>query len=320
MNILVTGAKGQLGNELKLLGKKYPGYALNPASAFPAACRGVSEQKNKNSAWIGESSRFNARFFNFTDIEELDITDPVAISEFFHAHHPEVVINCAAYTAVDKAEQEPDLAMKINALAVAHLSDACSKNNSLLLHISSDYVFNGKNFRPYIETDQPDPVSSYAKSKLAGEEEMIRHCKNGIIIRTSWLYSSFGNNFVKTILRLSKEKKILNVVFDQIGCPTYARDLAGTILKIIPELRDHKGVEIFHYANEGVTSWYDFAKRITEFAGYDIKINPIETKDYPLPASRPFYSVLNKSKIKSRFTIEIPYWKDSLEVCLKKLL
>jgi len=285
MNILVTGAKGQLGNELKLLGKEYPAYTLN-----------------------------------FTDIEELDITDPVAVSKFFDTHHPEVVINCAAYTAVDKAEQEPDLAMKINALAVANLSDACSKTNSLLFHISSDYVFNGKNFRPYIETDQPDPVSSYAKSKSAGEKEMLRHCKNGVILRTSWLYSSFGNNFVKTILRHSKEKKTLNIVFDQIGCPTYARDLAGTILKIIPELRDQKGVEIFHYANEGVASWYDFAKRITEFAGYNIKINPIETAEYPLPASRPFYSVLNKSKIKSRFAIEIPYWKDSLEECLKKLL
>jgi len=285
MKILITGAKGQLGSELKLLSEEYPEFA-----------------------------------FTFTDIEELDITNMVAVSEFFEKSNPDVVINCAAYTAVDKAEQEPDLASKINSLAVRNLSNACKEFNSLLLHVSTDYIFNGKNHRPYHETDTPDPVSNYGKSKYAGEKQMLSNCRNGIILRTSWLYSSFGNNFVKTILKYSKEKNILNVVFDQIGCPTYARDLAGTILKIIPEFNDHKGVEILHYANEGVASWYDFAKAIIEFSNINCKIIPIETKDYPLPAPRPYYSVLNKSKIKEQFNLEIPYWKDSLKDCLKKLI
>jgi len=285
MKILVTGAKGQLGNELKLLSLDRSAYS-----------------------------------FTFTDIEELDITDRIAVSEFFHTLHPDVVINCAAYTAVDKAEQESDLAFKINSLAVRNLSNACNRFESLLLHISSDYIFNGKNYKPYIETDVPDPVSVYAKSKYAGEKQMLSNCRNGIILRTSWLYSSFGNNFVKTILKYGQERKTLNIVFDQIGCPTYARDLAKTILEIVPKLQDHKGVEIFHYSDEGVASWYDFAKTIIEFSGSNCKVNPIETKDYPLPASRPFYSVLNKSKIKTQYSIEIPYWKNSLEECLKMLI
>jgi len=284
MKILVTGAKGQLGNELKIMGEEYPEFT-----------------------------------FTFTDVEELDITDMAAVTEFFDTLHPDVAINCAAYTAVDKAEQEPDLAFKINSLAVKNLSDACREFNCLLLHISSDYVFNGKSYRPYIETDAPDPVSVYAKSKYSGEQQMLNLCQNGIILRTSWLYSSFGNNFVKTILRHSKERKVLKVVFDQVGCPTYAKDLAKAILNIIPNFYDHRGVEIFHYANEGVASWYDFAKAIIEFAEISSTIDPIETKDYPLPASRPFYSVLNKSKIKEQFNLEIPYWKDSLKECLKKL-
>lgn len=284
MKILVTGAKGQLGNELKLLGPEYPEYQ-----------------------------------FIFTDVEELDITNMVAVSEFFNKIHPAVVINCAAYTAVDKAEQEPDLALKINSLAVKHLSDACSKLNSLLVHISTDYIFNGKSHTPYIETDTPDPVSVYARSKYAGEKHMLSNCQNGIILRTSWLYSAFGNNFVKTILKYGKERDQLNVVFDQIGSPTYARDLADTILKIITEFNDHRGVEIFHYANEGVASWYDFAKTIIEFSEINCIVNPIGTKDYPLPAARPFYSVLNKTKIKERFGLEIPYWRDSVGDCIKRL-
>ncbi len=284
MKILITGAKGQLGNELRLLGTNYPDYELI-----------------------------------FTDVDELDISDMQAVSAFFEKLQPDVVVNCAAYTAVDKAEKEPDLALKINALAVRNLSNACGEFDALLVHVSTDYIFNGKGHRPYVETDTPAPGSSYGKSKYAGETQMQSNCKNGIILRTSWLYSAFGNNFVKTILKYGKERGNLNVVFDQIGCPTYAKDLASVILEIIPKLKDHQGVEIFHYANEGVASWYDFAKTIIEFSGIQCTINPIETKDYPLPAPRPFYSVLNKAKFKERFGIAIPYWRDSVVDCIKRL-
>ncbi|MCX6281136.1 MAG: dTDP-4-dehydrorhamnose reductase [Bacteroidetes bacterium] len=284
LKILITGAKGQLGNELKILGKGYP-----------------------------------AIQFTFTDVEELDITSMEAVSAFMDVLHPDVVVNCAAYTAVDKAEQEPDLALKINALAVRNLSNACGEFNALLIHISTDYIFSGKGFRPYVETDTPAPASSYAKSKYAGETQMLSSCKNGIILRTSWLYSAFGNNFVKTILKYGKERGSLNVVFDQIGCPTYAKDLAVAILDIIPQVTEHEGIEIFHYANEGVASWYDFAKAIIDFSGIKCLINPIETRDYPLPAERPFYSVLNKAKFKERFGLAIPYWKDSLGECINRL-
>ncbi len=284
MKILITGAKGQLGNELRLLGTYFPDYELI-----------------------------------FTDVDELDISDMQAVSAFFEKLQPDVVVNCAAYTAVDKAEKEPDLALKINALAVRNLSNACGEFDALLVHVSTDYIFNGKGHRPYVETDTPAPGSSYGKSKYAGETQMQSNCKNGIILRTSWLYSAFGNNFVKTILKYGKERGNLNVVFDQIGCPTYAKDLASVILEIIPKLKDHQGVEIFHYANEGVASWYDFAKTIIEFSGIQCTINPIETKDYPLPAPRPFYSVLNKAKFKERFGIAIPYWRDSVVDCIKRL-
>lgn len=284
MKILITGAKGQLGNELRILGPKYPAFELT-----------------------------------FTDLEELDITDMKAVSEFMDNNHHEVVINCAAYTAVDKAEYEPELALRINSLAVRNLSNACGEFNALLIHISTDYIFGGTGHRPYIETDTPDPVSAYAKSKYAGETQMLSSCQNGIIIRTSWLYSSFGNNFVKTVLKTGKERGTMNVVFDQIGSPTYARDLAEAILTLLPDVRDHEGVEIFHYADEGVASWYDFARAIIMFSNISCRINPIETKDYPLPASRPFYSVLNKAKIKERFRLEIPYWRDSLEECIKEI-
>lgn len=282
MNILITGSKGQLGNELRTLYGKYPEFK-----------------------------------FTFTDVEELDITDMKAVAEFMDNQHPEVVINCAAYTAVDKAEQEPELALKINSLAVRNLSNACGEFNALLMHVSTDYIFGGTGHRPYIETDTPDPVSSYAKSKYAGETQMLSSCQNGIIIRTSWLYSSFGNNFVKTVMKVGKERGSMNVVYDQVGSPSYAKDLASAILAIIPALKSHEGVEIFHYANEGVASWFDFARAVVEFSGISCRISPIETKDYPLPASRPFYSVLNKAKIKERFGIEIPYWRDSLEDCIK---
>ena len=285
MKILITGANGQLGNELKLLSTLFPLFD-----------------------------------FTFTDVNELDITDMQAVSAFIDSLRPDFVVNCAAYTAVDKAEQEPDLALKINSLAVRNLSNACGEFDALLIHISTDYIFSGKSYRPYVETDTPAPASSYAKSKYSGETQMLSSCKNGIILRTSWLYSAFGNNFVKTILKYGKERGNLNVVFDQIGCPTYARDLATAILEIIPKLKAHEGIEIFHYANEGVASWYDFAKTIIEFSGINCIINPIETKDYPLPATRPFYSVLNKAKFKERFGLAIPYWKDSVGDCIKRLI
>ena len=284
MKILITGANGQLGNELKLFAASFPSFE-----------------------------------FTFTDVAELDITDMQAVSACIDKLRPDFVVNCAAYTAVDKAEQEPDLALKINSLAVRNLSNACGEFDALLIHVSTDYIFSGKGYRPYVETDTPAPVSSYAKSKYSGETQMLSSCKNGVILRTSWLYSAFGNNFVKTILKYGKERGNLNVVFDQIGCPTYARDLALAILEIIPKLKGHEGIEVFHYANEGVASWYDFAKTIIEFSGISCIINPIETKDYPLPAPRPFYSVLNKAKFKERFGLAIPYWKDSVADCIKIL-
>jgi dTDP-4-dehydrorhamnose reductase len=285
MKILVTGANGQLGSELRLLESKNPSVNMH-----------------------------------FTDVADLDITDMHAVSLYFDNLRPDAVINCAAYTAVDKAEQEQDLAMKINSLAVRNLSNACGEFGSMLVHISTDYIFNGKGHRPYSETDTPDPVSSYARSKYAGETQMLSSCKNGLIIRTSWLYSVFGHNFVKTIMKYGRERGSLNVVYDQIGSPTNAADLASAVMQIIPQCGSHEGVDIFHYADEGIASWYDFALAIVGFAGIDCRINPIETKDYPLPAARPFYSVLNKTRIKETFSLTIPYWRDSLKTCVDSLL
>ena len=284
MKILVTGSNGQLGNELRELSDDFPQFD-----------------------------------FLYTDLEELDITNASKVNEFFADNKPEVVINCAAYTAVDKAETEETLAYHINATAVGILAQAAANNNALMIHISTDYVFDGKAFFPYQETDKTNPVSVYAQTKLAGEQAVVRYASKAVIIRTSWLYSAFGNNFVKTILKYGKERGFLNIVFDQIGTPTYARDLANTILTIIPQAVNNSGVEIYHYSNEGVASWYDFAKAIVEISGIECKINPIGTKDYPLPATRPYYSVLNKSKLKAKFTIEIPYWRDSVKHCLLRL-
>jgi dTDP-4-dehydrorhamnose reductase len=285
MKILVTGSNGQLGNELRLLAPAYSGDT-----------------------------------FIFTDVAELDITSEPDLDFFVNREKPAVIINCAAYTAVDKAEQEDNLAFLINATAVGNLSRVASKHHSLLVHISTDYVFDGKGFKPYMEDDPTNPVSLYAKSKHAGEQQLQSYAGKALIIRTSWLYSEFGNNFVKTMMKYGREREQLNVVFDQTGTPTYARDLAQTILDIIQKQPVIAGIEVFHYSNEGVASWYDFAKAIMEFSGINCKINPIETKDYPLPAIRPFYSVFNKSKIKQRFLIEIPYWRDSLKECMKRMV
>jgi dTDP-4-dehydrorhamnose reductase len=280
-NILVTGTNGQLGSEIKEL-----------------------------------SSNYSYNFF-FTYRKSIDITCKDSIRDYCKANDINVIINCAAYTAVDKAETDIENADIGNRKAVKKLALISKELNIKLIHISTDYVFDGKNFKPYCEEFQTNPQGIYGKTKLDGENEMRDiNPKDSIIIRTSWVYSSFGNNFVKTMLRLGKEKESLGVIFDQIGTPTYARDLALTILDIIPQINSDK-VEIYNYSNEGVLSWYDFAKEIMRMAKLDCKINPIETFQYPTPAKRPHYSLLNKSKIKSTFNIEVPYWKDSLDECLK---
>ena len=280
-NVLVTGAAGQLGSEL---------HELAPRSGF-----------------------------YFTKREDLDICDKEAVEDFVDTHKIETIINCAAYTAVDKAEEEPQLADKINHEAVRNIAQIAKEKGLKLIHISTDYVFDGRNYKPYTETDPTNPTGVYGKSKLAGEKALLEIApKKSIIIRTSWVYSSFGNNFVKTMLRLGKERKELGVIFDQIGTPTYARDLAEAILQILPKLQNEKP-QIYHYANEGVLSWYDFAKEIMKMAKLSCQINPLESHEYPTPAKRPHYSLLNKAKIKQDFGIEIPYWKDSLDRCLREL-
>ena len=282
-NILVTGSNGQVGSEIKELASKY-----------------------------------SYNFF-FTDRNNIDITSKDDIRKFCQTNSINVIINCAAYTAVDKAQSDIENADLVNRKAVKKLSIVAKELDIKLIHISTDYVFDGKNFKPYVEEFQTNPQSVYGKTKLDGENE-IRDINplNSIIIRTSWVYSYYGNNFVKTMLRLGKEKEELGVIFDQIGTPTYAAHLAKTILDIIPQIENSK-VEIYNYSNEGVLSWYDFAKEIMKMAKLNCKINPIETYQYPTPAKRPHFSLLNKSKIKSKFNLEIPYWKDGLDDCLKRL-
>lgn len=282
-NILVTGSMGQLGSEIKEL-----------------------------------SSNYNYNFF-FTTRDDIDITSKDSIKEFCQTNSINVIINCAAYTAVDKAQSDIENADLVNRKAVKKLSIVSKELDIKLIHISTDYVFDGKNFKPYVEEFQTNPQSVYGKTKLDGEIE-IRDINplNSIIIRTSWVYSYYGNNFVKTMLRLGKEKEELGVIFDQVGTPTYAKHLAKTILDIIPQIENSK-VEIYNYSNEGVLSWYDFAKEIMKMAKLNCKVKAIETYQYPTPAKRPHFSLLNKSKIKSKFNLEIPYWKDGLDDCLKRL-
>lgn len=283
--ILITGSKGQLGNELFLLHKEFKGFS-----------------------------------FLFHDIDTLDLTDFKALERFILQHKPEFIVNCAAYTAVDKAEEEMQSVNLLNAEVPGKLAELSDRFNSFFIHISTDYVFDGRNHRPYKEDDLPNPLSVYGKSKFMGEQKVMIH-NNSIVIRTSWLYSQFGHNFIKTILRLGREKSSLSVVYDQIGAPTYARDLATVILELIRYTeQNHYPRGIFHYSNEGVCSWYDFAKEINDIAGLNCKIIPITTDQYPLPAERPYYSIMDKSKIKKTLGIEIPYWKDSLKVCLKNIL
>jgi dTDP-4-dehydrorhamnose reductase len=276
-NILVTGGQGQLGSELRKITPNYPDY----------------------------------NFF-FTDVKQLDITNHTAVKEFIEINNINVIINCAAYTAVDKAEYEPELADAINHLAAENFAKIAKQNKIKLIHISTDYVFDGKNYKPYVETDTPSPRSVYGQTKLDGELAMQHiNPENSIIIRTSWVYSKFGNNFVKTMLRLAETRNEISVVADQIGSPTNAGDLAKAILKILPKIKN-KTVEVFHYSNEGVCSWYDFAKAIFEIKKIDVILNPIESIQFPTTAKRPYYSMLNKKKIKEKYSLFIPYWRESL--------
>lgn len=282
--VLITGATGQVGSELKILSTAYPQYD-----------------------------------FTFSDRTMLDLGNLCKMEDFFDGTRYDTIINCAAYTAVDKAESESELADAINHRFVSMLAKIAKRDNTKLIHISTDYVFDGKSHRPYIESDPADPQGVYGKSKCDGEQAILSVSPaNCIIIRTSWVYSTFGSNFVKTMLRLGQERESLGVIYDQIGTPTYARDLAAAILEIVPQI-DNEAPEIYHYSNEGVASWYDFAKAIFDLGGVQCIVNPITTDQYPTPAVRPHYSLLNKAKIKNDFNIVIPYWKDSLKQCLKHL-
>lgn len=283
-HVLVTGANGQLGSEIQSLSTDYPDYE-----------------------------------FYFSNTSSLNISDKKAIEGFCTKNNIDTLINCAAYTAVDKAEEDTENADRVNHIAAEYLAEISKAQNISLIHISTDYVFDGKSHKPYTEDDAVSPQGVYGKTKYLGEQALLSvNPQHSIIIRTSWVYSSFGNNFVKTMLRLGQERDTLGVIYDQVGSPTYAKDLAKAILDILPKL-DNTDVEIFHYSNEGVCSWYDFAKTIFELSDIPCKVNPIETKEYPTPATRPHYSLLNKAKIKQQFDIEIPYWKDSLKTCLKTL-
>ncbi|MDB9992052.1 dTDP-4-dehydrorhamnose reductase [Amylibacter sp.] len=286
--ILIIGSSGQLGQSINAISKNYQDFE-----------------------------------FIFLNRFELDLCNQKKINEYFNNKIISIIINCAAYTSVDKAEVEPELADQINNIAVQNLAHLAEKNNIKLIHISTDYVFDGWQCHPYVETDKLNPLCVYGMTKLRGEENILRTLKlNSIIIRTSWLYSEYGNNFIKTMIGLAKKVDSLNVIYDQIGTPTYAMDLAKTIMNIIQSPHFNGAsfkTDIFHYSNEGVCSWYDFAKTIFEKKDILCLINPIESKDYPTLASRPHFSVLNKTKIKHTFNLTIPYWKDSLESCLQKM-
>jgi len=282
-NILITGSNGQLGNEIRAISENYP----------------------------------NFQYF-FTDVDELDITDKEQIRRFVAENDIHFVINCAAYTAVDKAEDDEKMAYLINAEAVKNIAEIAVERKVKVIHISTDYVFDGTNHVPYTENMPVSPTSIYGKSKLVGEEVLMQTASQSIIIRTSWLYSAFGNNFVKTMIRLGRERDSLGVIFDQVGTPTHAADLAEAIMKILNSEKWISGT--YHFSNEGACSWYDFAKSIHRLAGVDCKVNPIETKDYPVRTPRPFYSVLNKAKIKSTYELEIPHWEESLRKCIADLV
>lgn len=282
--ILVTGANGQLGSEIKRIA-------------------GLSTQ------------------YTFVDLEEMDLSDGQSINQFFEGKQFDFMINCAAYTAVDRAEEDSALAFRVNAEAVRSLATICLQKKIRLIHISTDYVFDGKGNQPIPETAAPNPLSVYGKSKLAGERHVLDILKDAYIIRTAWVYSTFGKNFVKTIIRLAKERTELNVVYDQVGSPTYAEDLAHAIIKIIQAIESGQADKpgIYHYTNEGVISWYDLAYFIIQYYKLPCRVNPITTEEYKTLAIRPSFSVLDKRKLKGSFAIDIPHWHTSLVRCLKEL-
>ena len=278
-NVLITGANGQLGNEMRVLSAENPEYT-----------------------------------YFFTDVAELDICNEQAVLDFVKANNIHVIVNCAAYTAVDNAEDNVELCTKLNADAVGYLAKAAEANGAEFIQISTDYVFDGTAHIPYQETEPTCPNSVYGKTKLAGEQNALSLCSRSMVIRTAWLYSTFGNNFVKTMIRLGKERDSLGVIFDQVGTPTYARDLARAIFAAI-----RQGVVpgVYHFSNEGVCSWYDFTKAIHRLAGINTcSVKPLHTSEYPTKAKRPHYSVLDKTKIKETYHIEVPYWMDSLQECI----
>lgn len=284
--ILVTGGNGQLGSELRELAAKYPAFE-----------------------------------FTFIDIAELDLLDETAVRNFFSKQHYDYVVNCAAYTAVDKAEDEKELCRKVNADAVGLLAKLVREHKARMIHISTDYVFDGEFNQPIDETAVPKPMSVYGKTKLEGEQLVLRELTNAYIIRTAWVYSTFGKNFVKTIGGLAKQRPELTVVADQYGSPTYARDLAVGIMSVVVSIDEGKKDEpgVYHFSNEGAISWYDFAVFIKDHYGYNCNVKPIKTHEYKTAATRPKFSVLDKTKIKKTFGIEIPHWSHSLKECLNKL-
>ncbi|MCE8827901.1 dTDP-4-dehydrorhamnose reductase [Bacteroides fragilis] len=282
MNILVTGANGQLGNEMQVLARE----------------------------------NLQHTYF-FTDVQELDICDEQAVYVYVSEHKIDIIVNCAAYTAVDKAEDNVELCDKLNNIAPGYLARAAQANGAAMIQVSTDYVFDGTAHIPYTEEEPTCPASVYGSTKLAGEQNVMDHCEKAMVIRTAWLYSIYGNNFVKTMIRLGQERDSLGVIFDQIGTPTYANDLAQAIFAAI-----NKGVVrgIYHFSDEGVCSWYDFTIAIHRLAGIaSCKVKPLHTADYPAKAPRPHYSVLDKTKIKDTFGIEIPHWEESLKRCINQL-
>lgn len=286
-NILVTGSYGQLGNEIRILTENEKDFKMF-----------------------------------LTDVDTLDICDYDAVEKFVSENKIDMILNCAAYTAVDKAEDNEEICRKVNALAPFNLAKAAAKYNAGLIHISTDYVFDGTSCVPYTEDMPATGLSIYGKTKREGELKIQEILPDAVIIRTAWLYSEFGNNFVKTMIKLGKEREALNVVFDQVGTPTYALDLAKAMITVAKKMFSDGNIYggIYHFTNEGVCSWYDFTLKIHELSGITTcKVSPIESKDYPAKAPRPSFSVLNKAKIKKTFGIEIPHWEQSLKQCLFKL-
>ena len=283
--ILVTGANGQLGSSLRRLSAGYAGFT-----------------------------------FLFTDVDTLDICDAEAVQAFVSANRVDYILNCAAYTAVDKAEDNAELCMRINRDAVKNLGDAARAVGAKVVHVSTDYVFDGTHCLPYTEADATCPASVYGRTKLAGEEALAEACPESVIVRTAWLYSEYGGNFVKTMLRLGAEREEIRVVFDQVGTPTYAGDLAAALMAVVMQAEDGRFVSgVYHFSNEGVCSWYDFTVKIMQLAGLKTRILPIESKEYPAKAARPHFSVLNKAKIKTTYGVAIPHWEESLRTCMVEL-